>query len=387
MSEDSAQTREKALEDELQRLRQAEASAEAQRAQAVAGAVERAARAETEATEAGLAVTALQQQVNLATHRADAAEAKAQQLSEQLCKLQEVEVKELREKAAEACANSESHRNLVRALQQRIAEQSQQAETEQAELRRQLAEASYAVQRALLAPNTSPSGSWDAIPSAIEDTEAATPQMIGRKSSKDSLVSDQKSDKAHDGTGSVGDMTFLLDEAEPETPPVAGGAPPEAAGQEEVAQLWDRINYLEKRCRTMQKKLDARPIIFQPASGHGPLNLETGESGHPRHWEPWLREALGPVVRRLQLSQANEAKLQGLAASLCEAIDQPLRSFTQGLLRRDAWLWVFYVHLLVLYAITASCIAKSSNPVSPAECVDARLKQLQAAKAASVPQG
>ncbi|CAE7217291.1 unnamed protein product [Symbiodinium sp. CCMP2592] len=38
---------------------------------------------------------------------------------------------------------------------------------------------------------------------------------------------------------------------------------------EKVAQLWDRINYLEKCCRNFQKKLDARPIIAKRQQAQG----------------------------------------------------------------------------------------------------------------------
>merc|ERR1711920_134244 len=127
-------------------------------------------------------------------------------------------------------------------------------------------------------------------------------------------------------------------------------APPERAGHEETVALYDRIGALERRCRMLQKKLDARPIIYQSSKpGHGPLNLEAGMDSQPV-WEPWIRSHL-------------PSKAADTAACCCRLVEQPLRRFTQRLLRNDAWLYLFYVHLLVLYTVAASCMA-SGAPVA-----------------------
>lgn len=82
---------------------------------------------------------------------------------------------------------------------------------------------------------------------------------------------------------------------------------------------------------------------------------------------------MAPVGRRLGFSEGWEARLEPLFASF----ERPLRTFTERLLRNDAWLWVFYMHLAVLYTIVASYLATSApNPVAPAECVQAQMKQL-----------
>jgi len=287
----------------------------------------------------------------------------------------------LKDEASEARSSCESHKKLIHALQQSMAEQKQQADLELSEARRQLSETPM---RSLSAgsrklTNDSFKFSQASVHEEEEEEEPVQEASVGHPP--------EKVEVAPDVLGHLSD-TLLdhLESAEVASArrPSKGSAPPEAAGHEEVAQLWDRINYLEKRCRTLQKKLDARPIIYQAPTGYGPLNLEAAENGAEGKatWEPWLREVTGPVARRLHLPQGSEQRVASVAALLCQAIEVPLRNFTQRLLRRDRWLWVFYVHLLVLYAIAASCIARSSNPVSPAECVDTRLHQLAAAKAA-----
>merc|ERR1712129_111759 len=153
-------------------------------------------------------------------------------------------------------------------------------------------------------------------------------------------------------------------------------APPEAAGHEETSALHERINQLERQSRKLQKKLENRPIIFQSTPcGSGPLNLEAGQP-QGQSWESWLLTLVGSVARRLRLAPGWEPRVSSTAAPLCTRLEQPLRNFTQRLLQRDAWLWVFYAHLLILYAVVASCAAASgsANPGSPAECVEARMR-------------
>lgn len=339
-----------------------------------------------EAAEAGKLVQMLQLEASEARSRLEASQAQDFSRSSELAELKEAR-QQLSEQAADATASCESHKQLIRALQQSMAEQSQQAEAELAELRR-LADATPTIQRALSSSTPqrkSSAGEWRALleeednePDGKVDSPSATPADHNSTTKPEEQV--------------VGDVTdSLLEQLESTSALGSGRLPkgagaPETAGHEEVAQLWDRINYLEKRCRNFQKKLDARPIIYQAPTGTGPLNLESGSSGASAgkpNWEPWLRDVTGPVARRLNLPQGSEQRVAAVAAPFCQAIEAPLRSFTQRLLRQDRWLWVFYAHLLVLYAIAASCIARNSNPVSPAECVDTRLKQLQAAKAAS----
>ena len=46
-----------------------------------------------------------------------------------------------------------------------------------------------------------------------------------------------------------------------------------------------------------------------------------------------------------------------------------LRQFTQRLLHRDAWLFVFYLHIFVLYLIAGSCMSRGESAVSGMEDV------------------
>merc|ERR1711879_77390 len=113
---------------------------------------------------------------------------------------------------------------------------------------------------------------------------------------------------------------------------ISGGAqrvPPENAGQEEVSSLY------------------ARPIVFQATQD--PLLLEGGVSLTPASGDDKMQ-----ILRR--------------------HLETPLRMFTQRLLKRDAWLWVFYMHLLVLYAIAGSCLSTGAS-TGTGDCVDLTIRQ------------
>eukprot|EP00439_Symbiodinium_sp_Y106_P045992 s2020_g5.t2 len=373
------------LQDELQQCRRGSFDNEAEHQDALLAAQRKAVEASEEAVEASKLAQTLKLEASEARSQLEACEAAHYSRSSELAELKEAR-QQLSEQAADAAASCESHKQLIRALQQSMAEQSQQAEAELAELRRS-ADTTPTIQRALSSSTPqrkSSAGEWRA--EALLEEEDVEPD--GKAASPSVTAADHNSTTKPEAEEQVfGDVTdSLLEQLESTSVlgsgrlPSKGAGAPETAGHEEVAQLWDRINYLEKRCRNFQKKLDARPIIYQAPTGTGPLNLESGSAasaGKP-NWEPWLRDVTGPVARRLNLPQGSEQRVAAVAAPLCQAIEAPLRSFTQRLLRQDRWLWVFYAHLLVLYAIAASCIARNSNPVSPAECVDTRLKQLQA---------
>merc|ERR1712039_431771 len=129
--------------------------------------------------------------------------------------------------------------------------------------------------------------------------------------------------------------------------PVNMLGPTEATRNEEAAALYDSVGALERRCRMLQKNLDSRPIIYQSSKpGHGPLNLETGLESTPSS-EPWFRVYL-------------PGRVGDVLACLCRWLEKPLRNFTQRLLQSDAFLWMFYLHLLVLYTIAASYLANSA---------------------------
>jgi len=121
----------------------------------------------------------------------------------------------------------------------------------------------------------------------------------------------------------------------------------DSCSAEDAAQMRERLQYLEARCCTLQNKLSARPIVYQsPVARKGTARL-------PR------------VVRD---------GWWGIADTFLVIAETALRNFTDQLLRRDAWLWVFYVHLLILYAIAASCYY-STGGVSSTVDVDLHSKQ------------
>eukprot|EP00913_Durusdinium_trenchii_P035727 g33431.t1 len=91
----------------------------------------------------------------------------------------------------------------------------------------------------------------------------------------------------------------------------------------DVGELKARIHFLETQCSTLQKKLHARPLVYKS----------------PRR----------PTVKRAT----------GVLGVLREILEELLRNFTERLLKHDAFLWVFYGHLCVLYVIAASCYAQT----------------------------
>eukprot|EP00435_Cladocopium_sp_Y103_P070535 s244_g35.t1 len=379
------------LKEELNSAHCSESSAEAELRAALQATQRSATEAEMQAKQMAAELASCREEVQQASLRANAAEERFAKSEAEAAQWKEVE-KSLKDEVLEARSTCESHKQLIRALQQSMAEQKQQADSEAEDLRRQLSETTplrtvSAGSRKLTCDSFKLSQASVQEEEQEEEEEEEAEAPAAEEEAPVAQVQPDKTEVTADVLGHLSDtlLDHLESAADPGSArrPSKGSAPPEAAGHEEVAQLWDRINYLEKRCRTLQKKLDARPIIYQAPTGYGPLNLEAGNevAGGSATWEPWLREVTGPVARRLHLPQGSEQRVASVAAPLCQAIEVPLRNFTQRLLRRDRWLYIFYVHLLVLYAIAASCIARSSNPVSPAECVDTRLHQLAAVPA------
>ncbi|CAJ1395192.1 unnamed protein product [Effrenium voratum] len=121
-------------------------------------------------------------------------------------------------------------------------------------------------------------------------------------------------------------------EEEEKVPTVSGIIAGSFDAVEDVGELQARIHVLETQCATLQKRLNSRPIVYQ------------------------TREAAPGRATR----GAGSAGLLGLARDI---VEQLLRNFTERLLKRDAFLWVFYAHLLILYAIAASCYAQTSSDV------------------------
>lgn len=138
------------------------------------------------------------------------------------------------------------------------------------------------------------------------------------------------------------------------------------AESKELVQLRAHVAELERRCSTLQRKLNARPIVcraFRPDGSPDAFpGAHVGARGALR-WEPALRAMLGPQASGLVVRAYNKA-------------DGALRSTTERLLRNSAWLWLFYAHLLVLYTIASSCYtqATSASEVSPADRIQASMR-------------
>ena len=59
-------------------------------------------------------------------------------------------------------------------------------------------------------------------------------------------------------------------------------------------------------------------------------------------------------------------------------LDGGLRNFTKKLLDRGTWLWVFYAHLVVLYAIAGSCSAQTYDARNPVESINQAIQGVSA---------
>merc|ERR1719326_659557 len=144
---------------------------------------------------------------------------------------------------------------------------------------------------------------------------------------------------------------------------------PTAQKSSEVVALYDRINLLERRCCYLQGKVNVRPLA--KVNPNADLSVESGIVERP-DWEAWLASKIG-------------AKGADLVVFMYCFMDAWLRKFTQRLLRRDMWLWVFYAHLLVLYTIAGSCYAETwfSAEEAPVDAINAEMSKATAAQTRS----
>merc|ERR1712217_262277 len=127
--------------------------------------------------------------------------------------------------------------------------------------------------------------------------------------------------------------------------------PARAQTTKDISALYDRINLLERRCCTLQKKLNARPAAINSI---GDLDSDSSSQTRPV-WEPWLTSKIGP-------------RTSEFVVLFYTIVDAMLQSFTRRLLQQEMWRWVFYGHLLVLYTFSASFYAQAEtadlgNPV------------------------
>lgn len=138
-----------------------------------------------------------------------------------------------------------------------------------------------------------------------------------------------------------------VENAVPSGPGITAGA---FDNIQDVSELQAHIHVLEQQCSTLQRKLNARPIVYQA----------------PPKQRPNRQRSSGGIVGVLR-----------------DIVEQLLRSFTERLLKRDAFLWVFYAHLLVLYAIAASCYAQTGGVSSSTLDVNLRAKAARPIEASS----
>lgn len=357
---EAASDREKVLEDELLRLRASIAQIEATTAEVQRVANQKAAEAETQVEQAREQTQRALVEVEKVRGEAAAAEGARLAHQQALEAMKQVEMVQLRGEVEQAKASSENYKQLLNALRERLAEQQQQAQSEIAELQKQLNSVPRTPGRTATPKAQS---SW-----SRSDSKGAA--------SSGKLKGEDEEDPPDVEEGDV--LRVSREDSATSSGPVQlfRTVSAEAPASEEVALLRDRLNYLERRCRNLQKKLDARPIILQASSsGEGPLGLERGDIVKRAAMEPWLREVAGPVVRHLPLPEGWERRITDAAVPLWEQLEQPLRGFTQRLLRRDAWLCLFFAHLLVLYTVVAIFMARLATDTTSPSTVDISISQ------------
>jgi len=126
---------------------------------------------------------------------------------------------------------------------------------------------------------------------------------------------------------------------------------------EDASALRERVALLEGQCSILQKKLSSRtsaPALFSTysasssssASGKA-LRQQDFDFAPPQRpsWELSAVGLMGP-------------KVGAFTVVAYMVVDEALRNFTRRLLHRDAWLWIFYGHLLFLYILGASSYAE-----------------------------
>lgn len=130
------------------------------------------------------------------------------------------------------------------------------------------------------------------------------------------------------------------------------------ANSGEVLGLQKRIDLLENRCASLQRRLQSQESVMSTA----PLRPS---------WELKLAAVAGPYVTAVVVT------IHRLALGM-------LRGFLEKLLKSEAWLWVFYAHLLVLYAIAASSSLQTTADAGRG-AVDSLNAQLASAGAGGAP--
>jgi len=154
--------------------------------------------------------------------------------------------------------------------------------------------------------------------------------------------------KDSDDTTVAGDREEAAEEASATERAEEGAVHRAAVGDGDVIALRDHIAYLENRCSKLQKQLNARPIACQYRPGEGPDSIGTASGASALPWEPIVRANLGP-------------RASALVVQAYGVPNRAMRRFTELLLRKDLRLWLFYLHVMVLYMIVASASSAASS--------------------------
>lgn len=124
---------------------------------------------------------------------------------------------------------------------------------------------------------------------------------------------------------------------------------------ETIIALRGELSELKKQNKALQKSVDSKPITFAP-SEEQIEEMAMQELERRPVWERRLRVALEPVAKKA---------------------DGGLRLVTSAILKRQALHLVFWAHLFILYAISASCIAQEAP--DPSNCAEEFMKRAGAA--------
>lgn len=131
-------------------------------------------------------------------------------------------------------------------------------------------------------------------------------------------------------------------------------------GGQRVKELQSRVAELEVQNLALNRRLDARPIVYQfsPLGDEGEeeeadASVEVVEDGgvaasgsdgvgwqtRARNSVSWCKRQLGRGFRACRRQPCTKS------------VERPLKTFTKILLRRPLLLWLFYAHLLMLYVV------------------------------------
>jgi len=346
---EAAEQRERALEEEVDRLRKGlgdmdasearERALEEEVAQLRTGleaAAQRATTLEAQLGEVQVANDQLSGSLEAATSRASVAEARAL-AAENSGATMAKELQGFREAHdAELNLLRDDHSKEAERLRERWEEQERNAAVEFDKLRQELAEQRRAADEQRAAVEAATGEAQAAV------VEAAAARTAARAATEELALARAAAAKAASSTSAA---NVELGDDDVEAAEARRVVPIATTPTEEVSELYDRIDLLEKRCVTLQKKLNTQVLNTQGQAGVG--------QSHPV-WLPWVTSVAGP--------QAGQ-----LSVLAYRVPDKALRNFTQRLQKNDMWRWMFYAHLLFLYTMAASCYVQTApdagNPV------------------------